>query len=130
MSPSLSRGVRALAPLPRLLAGVALLWAGLAAPASAAAPSCTDADNLLPVDQAFELSAQATAPDRIELRWKIAPSCYLYRHQLKVQADAGFDKARLVLAGGIAGQEPQCGGGFLKHLIDCALLRIDQRDKF
>ncbi len=91
MSPSLSRGVRALAPLPRLLAGVALLWAGLAAPASAAAPSCTDADNLLPVDQAFELSAQATAPDRIELRWKIAPSCYLYRHQLKVQADAGFD---------------------------------------
>ncbi|GAB3380909.1 protein-disulfide reductase DsbD family protein [Lysobacter fragariae] len=69
---------------------VVLLLSGIAAPASAAAPSCTDEDNLLPVEEAFVLDAQATAPDRIELRWKIAPGCYLYRHQLKVQADAGF----------------------------------------
>ncbi|MFC5571492.1 protein-disulfide reductase DsbD family protein [Lysobacter yangpyeongensis] len=75
--------------LPWFLA-VAALWGAGIAPTLAAAPSCKDADNLLPVEEAFVLSAQATAADRIELRWKIAPGCYLYRHQLRIQADAGF----------------------------------------
>ena len=67
-----------------------LLLAGGFAPARAAAPSCNDENNLLPVEEAFVLDAQATSSDRITLRWKIAPGCYLYRHQLKVQADPGF----------------------------------------
>ena len=71
------------------LASVLLLAAGLT-PARAAAPSCNDENNLLPVEEAFVLDAQATSSDRITLRWKIAPGCYLYRHQLKVQADPGF----------------------------------------
>lgn len=66
-----------------------LLAAGFV-PAHAAPPSCNDEDNLLPVEEAFVLDAQATSSDRIALRWKIAPGCYLYRHQLKVQADPGF----------------------------------------
>jgi thiol:disulfide interchange protein DsbD len=73
----------------QLLVCTALLWTG-AAPALAAAPSCNDEDNLLPVEQAFVLEAQATSADRIALRWKIAPGCYLYRHQVRVQSDAGF----------------------------------------
>ncbi len=44
-----------------------------------------DEDDLLPVDQAFVLRAQATATDRIELRWTIAPGYYLYRHRTKAQ---------------------------------------------
>jgi thiol:disulfide interchange protein len=44
-----------------------------------------DEDDLLPVDQAFVLRAQATAADRIELRWTIAPGYYLYRHRSKAQ---------------------------------------------
>jgi thiol:disulfide interchange protein DsbD len=76
-----------------------LLWAGTT-PSRAAAPSCNDRDNLLPVEQAFVLDAQATAADRIALRWKIAPGCYLYRHQLKVQADAGFAAQALQIPAG------------------------------
>jgi thiol:disulfide interchange protein DsbD len=73
----------------QLLVCTALLWTGTA-PALAAAPSCNDENNLLPVEQAFVLEAQATSADRIALRWKIAPGCYLYRHQIRVQSDAGF----------------------------------------
>jgi len=77
----------------------ALTAAGIA-PARAAAPSCNDENNLLPVEEAFVLDAQATSPDRIALRWKIAPGCYLYRHQLKVQADAGFAAQALQIPAG------------------------------
>ncbi|MDR7100677.1 thiol:disulfide interchange protein DsbD [Lysobacter niabensis] len=83
----MSRAFLALAG--QLLVCTALLWTG-AAPALAAAPSCNDENNLLPVEQAFVLEAQATSADRIALRWKIAPGCYLYRHQIRVQSDAGF----------------------------------------
>ncbi len=90
MSFSTSRMPRAfLALASQLLVCTALLWTG-AAPALAAAPSCNDQNNLLPVEQAFVLEAQATSADRIALRWKIAPGCYLYRHQIRVQSDAGF----------------------------------------
>ncbi|MGK6698616.1 protein-disulfide reductase DsbD domain-containing protein [Klebsiella pneumoniae] len=41
-----------------------------------------------PVDEVFVLSAQATAPDRIEVRWRIADGYYLYRHRTSVKADA------------------------------------------
>ncbi|HJW47124.1 MAG TPA: protein-disulfide reductase DsbD [Lysobacter sp.] len=73
-----------------------------AAPALAAAPSCNDENNLLPVEEAFVLSAEATSADRIALRWKVAPGCYLYRHQIKVQADAGFVAQPLQLPAGEA----------------------------
>ncbi|HEU0306502.1 MAG TPA: protein-disulfide reductase DsbD domain-containing protein, partial [Lysobacter sp.] len=91
-SPRVRRAFLALASLLLLAAGIA--------PASAAAPSCNDANNLLPVEQAFVLDAQATAGGGIALRWKIAPGCYLYRHQLKVQADAGFAAQPLQIPAG------------------------------
>ncbi|NUS60736.1 MAG: cytochrome C biogenesis protein, partial [Lysobacter sp.] len=49
-----------------------------------------DEKDLLPVDQAFALSAEATSRDAIALTWKIAPGYYLYRHRTSVTA-TGFD---------------------------------------
>ncbi len=61
-----------------------LLLACLAVPARA-----VDPDDLLPVDQAFALSARAAAPDRIAVEWKIADGYYLYRHRIAVEAVGG-----------------------------------------
>ena len=64
--------------LRRLLAPAGLLLA-FVAPAQA-----VDEKDLLPVDEAFALSASATARGRIELHWKIAEGYYLYRHRIGV----------------------------------------------
>ena len=58
-----------------------------------------DEKDLLPVDQAFALQAKATAPDRIELTWKIAPGYYLYRHRTSVES-ADFAGASLQMPPG------------------------------
>jgi thiol:disulfide interchange protein len=44
-----------------------------------------DESDLLPVDQAFAVSAEATAPDTVRIRWKIADGYYLYRHRTSVK---------------------------------------------
>ncbi|GAB2623952.1 protein-disulfide reductase DsbD [Novilysobacter erysipheiresistens] len=80
-----------------VLPGLALL-ALLAAPASAA----IDPDDLLPVDQAFALSAAAESPDAIGIHWKIADGYYLYRHRTSVKSDAGFAAGPLQLPKGKA----------------------------
>ena len=79
--------------LRRWLAALALL---------AALPSSAADVELPPVDEVFVLSAQATARDRIEVRWKIAEGYYLYRHRTAVNADAGFGGASLSLPKGKA----------------------------
>ncbi|HBZ46453.1 MAG TPA: cytochrome C biogenesis protein, partial [Stenotrophomonas sp.] len=56
--------------------------------------------DLLPVDQAFGLSAQARDRDRIEVSWKIAPGYYLYRHRTTVKSDAGFSAEALQMPAG------------------------------
>ncbi|UXA51767.1 protein-disulfide reductase DsbD [Xanthomonas prunicola] len=66
------------------------------APAQAAV---TEAD-LLPVDQAFALSATADSRDRIALTWKIAPGYYLYRHRISVKSGQGFAAGELALPEG------------------------------
>src|SRR5690606_7568315 len=76
------------------LAGLVLL---AALPAAAAPPPDVE---LPPVDEVFVLSAQATARDRIEVRWQIADGYYLYRHRTSVTADAGFPGASLALPEG------------------------------
>jgi thiol:disulfide interchange protein DsbD len=43
----------------------------------------SSADEFLPPEQAFKVSAQATGPDQIALQWIIAPGYYLYRERLK-----------------------------------------------
>nr|WP_235972960.1 protein-disulfide reductase DsbD [Luteimonas sp. MC1895] len=73
--------------LPGLSVIAALL---LASPAALA----IDMDDLLPVDEAFVLRAEATGPDRIELSWAIADGYYLYRHRMGAEpVDGGFRAA-------------------------------------
>lgn len=74
-----------------------VLCAGLLAATTAAA--AVDPDDLLPVDQAFALSAAAD-DDGIAVRWAIAPGYYLYRHRTKVASDAGFDAGALSMPRG------------------------------
>lgn len=89
-------------PLRSLALRLALLVLPLlAAPASAA----INPDDLLPVDEAFVLSAQAPSPDRIEIQWRIADGYYLYRHRIGVQADAGFAAQALQLPQGDTHQD-------------------------
>ncbi len=64
--------------------------------------AAVDLDDLLPVDEAFVLSAEASAPDAITVRWKIADGYYLYRHRTSVQADAAFAQQALRLPKGHA----------------------------
>lgn len=66
-----------------------LLSVLLAPSAHAAGP-----EDLLPVDEAFALRVEATAPDRIELEWTIAEGYYLYRHRMGAEpVDDGFRAA-------------------------------------
>lgn len=61
--------------------------ATLALPARAA----VDPSDLLPVEEAFALSAEARERGRIEFTWKIADGYYLYKHRIAVQpVDGGF----------------------------------------
>ncbi|WP_317213402.1 protein-disulfide reductase DsbD [Stenotrophomonas sp. C3(2023)] len=56
--------------------------------------------DLLPVDEAFALTATADQRDSIALQWKIAPGYYLYRHRTAVKADAGFNGGELRMPAG------------------------------
>src|SRR5687767_11795035 len=80
----------------RLALALVLAGLGLAGPATAA----IDPNDLLPVDEAFALTAEATSPDRISIHWRIADGYYLYRHRIGVQADAAFAAQALQLPKG------------------------------
>ncbi|MFY2762799.1 protein-disulfide reductase DsbD family protein [Arenimonas sp. MALMAid1274] len=78
-----------------LLALVALL---LSVPTARA----VDEADLLPIDQAFALTATATERGRIELRWQIAPGYYLYRHRMGAEpVGDGFTAQPLELPEGM-----------------------------
>src|SRR3990170_6068401 len=62
-----------------------------------------DEDDLLPVDEAFALSARALGPDRIAIDWAIAEGYYLYRHRISAApADATGQAAAIALPRGEA----------------------------
>jgi thiol:disulfide interchange protein DsbD len=44
--------------------------------------------DVLPVDEAFKLSAEATGPEQIKLTWVIAEGYYLYRSKISVLTDS------------------------------------------
>lgn len=64
---------------------VALALALLALPALAVSEQ-----DLLPVDQAFRLRAEAVSRNRIDLHWQIAPGYYLYRERIGGGEIQGF----------------------------------------
>ncbi|MDI9272610.1 protein-disulfide reductase DsbD domain-containing protein [Stenotrophomonas sp. PFBMAA-4] len=71
----------------------ALLWLSL--PAFA-----LDEKDLLPVDQAFALTATAPERGQLQLQFKIAPGYYLYRHRTSVKADPAFNAGALQMPKG------------------------------
>lgn len=71
----------------------ALLWLSL--PAFA-----LDEKDLLPVDQAFALTASAPERGQVQLQFKIAPGYYLYRHRTSVKADPAFNAGALQMPRG------------------------------
>ena len=76
------------------------LWTLLALWIPLSAVAAIDPDDLLPVDQAFALTATADGTDAITVTWKIADGYYLYRHRTSGQADAGFEAGALRLPAG------------------------------
>jgi thiol:disulfide interchange protein DsbD len=95
MSVSIVYGARAW--LATLAAFALMLSMLVASPARA-----VDESELLPVDQAFALSAKATERGRIEFTWTIAKGYYLYRERMgATAADSAFKFNPLQLPEGI-----------------------------
>ena len=86
--------------LTRRLRHVASTLLAACAALSAPAAFAIDESDLLPVEQAFVLTADAVAPDRIEVRWVIADGYYLYRHRTDVQAVAPATAGKVRLPDG------------------------------
>jgi thiol:disulfide interchange protein DsbD len=81
------------------VAALAVLLAGLAA--SPVHAQTLSVDDLLPVDQAYVLSAKAVSRERVEFTWKVAPGYYLYKHRFAAQpVDAAFKFNPLQLPAG------------------------------
>lgn len=49
-----------------------------------------DLGGLLPIDQAYKVSASISAPGVVNVHWTIAPDYYLYRKQMRFAAGDGF----------------------------------------
>ena len=57
-------------------------------------------DDLLPVTQAYQLSADASTPGVVKLHWTIAPDYYLYRGRMKFKAGDGVSLGKAQLPDG------------------------------
>ena len=78
---------------------LALAAALLLSPAAQA----VDEDDLLPIDDAFALTAKASDRGRLEFTWQIADGYYLYKHRMGAEPQSGFTAAGpLVLPAGDA----------------------------
>jgi thiol:disulfide interchange protein DsbD len=83
-----------------------------------ASPSAhaVDESQLLPVDQAFALSAKAVSRERIEFDWVIAKGYYLYRERMgAAAADATFKFNPVQLPEGIHKHDPFFGEVQIYH---------------
>ncbi len=81
-----------------LMRRLALLALAAVTPALAA----VDESQLLPIDEAFVLTASAPSREQVELHWKIADGYYLYKHRMSVVlGHAGFTVGELALPQGI-----------------------------
>ncbi|NKN33026.1 protein-disulfide reductase DsbD [Marichromatium bheemlicum] len=96
--------VRLPAP-PATAAAPAIPLPGLDAGADISRALGLDDDEVLGVDQAFDLQVEVLGPDRVRLHWEIAPGTYLYRDLVEV----ALDDARLAL------DPPVLPPGEIKH---------------
>ncbi|MGB0846316.1 MAG: protein-disulfide reductase DsbD [Thiolinea sp.] len=68
--------------------------------------------DLLPPDQAFRFSAQATAPDLVKLKWDIADGYYMYRKRFSFDSETeavNFDSESALFPPGKMKQDPNLG---------------------
>ena len=99
--------------LAALLSVIAAMAISLFALPSARA---VDESQLLPVDQAFALSARAVSRERVEFDWTIAKGYYLYRERMGASAaDAAFKFNPLQLPEGIHKHDPFFGEVQIYH---------------
>jgi thiol:disulfide interchange protein len=69
-----------------------------------------DENDLLPIDQAFAVSAEESAADRIQIVWDIAPGYYLYRERMSAKAvDTSIASQPLELPEGAHKNDPFFG---------------------
>ncbi|GAA0719062.1 protein-disulfide reductase DsbD [Dokdonella soli] len=101
----------------KLLAGLAALFVSIAA------AQAQSSDDLLPVEQAFKLTAKVAAPGTIALHWEIAPDYYLYRTRIKAKtSQAGLTLAALDLPAGEKKHDEFLGDvEVYHHAIDATL---------
>jgi thiol:disulfide interchange protein DsbD len=80
-------------------------------------------DDLLPVEQAFELSAKIAEPGTIRLHWDIAPDYYLYRSRIKAKTtESATTLGALALPDGIQKHDEFLGDVEIYHgAIDATL---------
>ncbi|MGB5852978.1 MAG: protein-disulfide reductase DsbD [Rhodanobacter sp.] len=99
----------------RLLLGVGLLLAALPAFAQ-------ETDGLLPVTEAYQLSADASTPGVLKLHWKIAPDYYLYRGRMKFKAGDGVTLGEAQLPDGKKHHDEYLGDvETYRHAIDASI---------
>lgn len=114
--------------LQRLILALSFLSLGLLAPRAGAQ---ADADGLLPVDQAFRVSATASTRDRVDVRFAIADGYYLYQHRIKVTTPtAGASIAAVELSPGEAKTDEFLGDVVVWYADDeaRATVRLDAVD--
>lgn len=73
----------------------------------AAAPSATD--DLLPVDQAFNMNARFDKPNELTITWQIAPGYYLYRDKLSATATGRIELGAPSLPAGVPHRDDNFG---------------------
>ena len=80
-------------------------------------------DDLLPVEQAFQLTARIAAPGTIALHWDIAPDYYLYRTRIKAKtSQSGVTLGELALPDGTKKHDEFLGDVEVYHkAIDATL---------
>lgn len=79
-----------------------IVVAGLLAPFGVGTAVAQLRGGLLPVDQAYKLTASIQKPGVVTIKWDIAPNYYLYRGRMQFIADAGAALGPPVLPAGKA----------------------------
>ncbi|MBD8872175.1 protein-disulfide reductase DsbD [Rhodanobacter sp. DHB23] len=91
------------------LPGLAFLLLGLCCLLAPAAFAQTQDDNILPVTEAYKLSADAGTPGTLKLHWVIAQDYYLYRGRMKFTAGPGVTLGEAQLPAGEKHVDPYLG---------------------
>ncbi|MEP6898017.1 MAG: protein-disulfide reductase DsbD domain-containing protein [Rhodanobacter sp.] len=70
---------------------------------------------LLPIDQAYQLTANVSTPGVITLHWAIAPQYYLYRGQMRFTSGDGVTLGKAQLPDGLRHSDPYLGQVEIYH---------------